>query len=248
MLEKKESLNFPRDGTLSQLGDPRKDYHYLFGGRWVIFGENFESYLDDFSRVDRDGRFSHIIEDIAAKPKPVIIDLMAPTNTLADFSFKSRNCKSMKALAVGYGDTRHKTVKKVDEMLGINYISTDLANIQNFNKISEWLGNDRADLIMERGYGGLSYIPTNLDYQYRVINKIWEMLSPDGGLTLLQLPSISDLYANDIHIGIWINNVKQSGIYCQYLPSYVSKDAGVNYGILALQKNSPAEKLPTIHK
>jgi len=236
MLENRGSLTFPRDS--------RKDYRDLFGGSWYIFGENFDSYLDDFSKADKDKKLPQLISKIAAKPKPVIIDLMAPTNTLADFSDKNRNYKIMKALAVGYGDTRHETVKKVDEMLGINYISTDLSNIQNFNKISEWLGSDRADLIMERGYGGLSHVPTNLDYQYRVIHKIWEMLSPDGGLTLLQLPSISDLHANDIHIGVWIKNVKQSGIYCQYLPSYASKDAGVNYGILALQKNSPAEKLP----
>ena len=248
MLEKRESLTFPRDGSLNQLVDPGKDYRDLFGGYWDIFGENFKSYLDDFSKADKDRELPQLIKVIAAKPKPVIIDLMAPTNTLADFSSKNRNYKIMKALAVGYGDTRHETVKKVDKMLGINYISTDLANIQNFNKISDWLGNDMADLIMERGYGGLRYVPTNLDYQYRVIHKIWEMLSPDGGLALLQLPSISDLRANDIHIGVWIRNVRQSGIYCQYLPSYESRYVGVNYGILAMQKNSPTEKLPTLHK
>jgi len=248
MFSKTESEIFSRNGAEYKSRDPQRDCRYTDGGYWSIFGENFESYLNDFRLVDGDGKLPDIINKIASKHKPVIVDLLAPTNTIADITYTIRGLRRIKGLAVGLGDTRCEDVRLLDKAFGIDYIPTDLKVFQNFNKISEWLGPDKADLIMERGYGALEIMPTNLRYQYRVINVIWKMLDTSGGLALLQLPPLRDLHENEIPVEEWASEVKRSGIYSQYLPSYESKEPRRSYGLLMLQKNSPEEKLPTLYR
>jgi len=223
---------------------PGEDCLRKEGGRWTIFGEDIQSYLNDFARVDEDDILPGFMDDLATKETPVIIDLLAPTDTLVSFSKRFRAGKRIKALAVGYEDVRGKLTTVIDNARGIQFLSSDISDFRNFHKISDWLGSDKADLVLERGYGGLSHLPTNIRYQYRAIQNIWNMLNSTGGIALLQLPPIGDLRFHDIPMEKWIDELNERGIYCKYLPSYASKDAGHEYGLLMLQRNSEAEQIP----
>jgi hypothetical protein len=224
----KRFLREGRDVLYSPDSDPNN-------GRWGIHGESFGSYLQDFCKADDNLR--DMTNAIIAKPKPIIIDLLAPTGTLRHLCDFFRCGQPIKGLAVGYGNSRTQQEERDDQRYGVDYIQTDLSFRRNWQEIEAWLGNDKADLIVERGFAGLAYLPTEARFQYKAITSIWKMLSPNGGLALLQLPPVIDLEMNDINIKDWVKRVKETNIYCKYLPNYESKNKSKEYGILILRKD-----------
>jgi hypothetical protein len=220
-------------------------------GTWTIFGESLDSYLDDFSKVDQDGLLPGFLRELALKDKPVILDLLSPTDALVDFVMRHRDGRPIKGLAVGYEENRTKARQDSDAALGISYLGTDLRNFRNFDEIFTQLGNGPIDWVLERGYGGLCYMPTNARYQNLAVQQAWRRLNPKGGLALIQLPPIGDLRVHDIPIENWVDQLGSLDIYHQYLPAYVSKDRSREYGyhqygLLMLRKDAESQRLPKI--
>lgn len=216
-----------------------QDTHQRYGGTWTIFGESFSSYLEDFQRVDKDGILPVMIDELVKKDRPIMIDLLAPTSTLSDFTRTYRQGRPIRGLAVGCSDQRDDFTIEEDQELGIEYIPTDLRHFRNLDLAKDWLGEEKADLVMERGYGGLKRVHGTQGYYMEVAQRVWDMVNPNGGLILMQmLPKVIN---QDLgKLGLWLEELRRRKVYYQILPSYTSKDNGNQYGLLMLLKTQGA--------
>ena len=115
--------------------------------------------------------------------EPIIIDLMSSPRAVRDLYNSGYHGR---LLAVGFNDFRTTMERKNDAEHNISFIKGDLAKSDTFKQIQQWLGDKKAHLIMERGFAGLHFIPTRLNYQKAVLSKFWDMIDPEGGLMVLQ--------------------------------------------------------------
>src|SRR3989339_762643 len=145
---------------------PRAYNHGSTCNGWTIKNSDMADYLKDFY-LDRDIDFiDRTVLKLQSEPKPVMIDLLASEDAVFSFykTFLSNKPK-IKALAVGLEhDYIRPERKDLIRSIGIEVREGDLNKSKTWNEMQEWLGEDKAHLIMERGYGGLHFIPTYIHY------------------------------------------------------------------------------------
>jgi hypothetical protein len=96
----------------------------------------------------------------------VVVDLLAPTTTLGDLKLNMFPTTSFTGLSVGLRDLRVPSERTWDDNAGISYISGDIRKQGTWKEIEQRVGNGNVDLLMERGCGGLYWMPTRaLFYQ-----------------------------------------------------------------------------------
>lgn len=127
-------------------------------------------------------------------------------------------------------------------------INGDLKKSNTWEDLSEKMEGKKANLIMERGYAGLDFIPTDLYFQQVVMSRMWDMLDPNGGLMVLQTPPEEVFEARGIPIFSWFEQLTDSGIYNQFGTVENTADGEQSYGVLIMQKNSEAESLPVVQR
>ena len=217
-----------------------------------IYDSDFHHYTRELKRVDKEGHngLGIIIEALQRTDFPVVIDLMASTAALVSLKdenfFPSRN---MSGLAVSYSDRRAQKRIQQDYEMGIEELGGDLGKLSTWKKIQEWLGNRKANLIMERGYAGLHYVPTKCSYYKFVIGRLWDMLDPNGGVVVLQTPNFETLTKErNIKIEKWLKECRALNIYTRSVPDFRDRDTVASYGLVLLRKNTPRQSLPWINK
>lgn len=213
---------------------------------WLIYDSTFRCYLKDFYMADSKGYLPGFLKQLSMKDPPVVIDLMASTAALSSFYGNYGMFKPIRGLAVGFHDIRSNETRESDKERGISCLSGDLNKSLTWKGIRRWLGNRKADLIMERGYGGLQYIPTRLSYQRVVLAKLWDMLNPDGGTMVLQTPPEDILERRGTPVEKWLNLLDESAIENDFAPSFTSLDGNVRYGMLKLVRNPAVDTLPSL--
>jgi hypothetical protein len=210
------------------------------GKKWLFHDHSFSHYMEDFEKVDR-GKVAVLLSRLSRINQPVVIDLMASTAAIRDLRQRVLRMPQFKGLAVSLFDRRSEEETARDDFLGISHLAGDLNNfrgMRTWDRISDWLGKDRAHLIMERGFGGLHHIPTRLIYFRAVMSRMWKMLDPNGGMLLLQTPPRDFLRRRGIPINRWLGRLRRAGIYRQFIGSYRSRDAGIRYGLLQVIKET----------
>lgn len=238
-----ENERFTRRGKF--LSQPSHDDHYTRKGRWSIFESPFRSYMDDFSRLeDYPGEINDLLR---SKKRPVIIDLLSSTATLRNLKHTILGDREIRALAVGLTDNRSKEEKALDASLGITYIAGNLRRPNFWEKIDDWLGDESADFIFQRGAGGLTYLPTRPIFVGIAISEVWEMLNPDGGYAFLQTPPADALEENGIEATKWTSQLRQSRIPSWFVPDYpCTADNNLSYGLLRLDRTPQSPELPVV--
>lgn len=226
---------------------PRKYIRNLDMPEWIIFGSPIISYLDEFAQLDPDKYLPDMLDYLREQPKPVILDLMSGTAALSSLHRKLFQDKQIiKALAVGLEQKIEPNTKILEESLGIQAMEGDLKSTHTWKRINDWLGADKVHLIMERGYGGLHYIPNTIHFYRKVAARLWNMLDPNGGVMLMQVPPFDVMEQRGIPINNWLGELQNAGIYHQSLPvAEWGHDTAV-YGFLMLRKNPQAQQLPNI--
>jgi len=201
--------------------------------KWPVYGSLIESYEDDFRPVLGSVSISSFVRRRSA---PVVIDLMSPSDTLADLFMKFPN-KPKLGIAHSYRDRRDKEKLDRDEKLGIKQVSGDILELETWNEIEETLDGKKADLIIERAIKGKDFITSDIRIHAVLLNKAWKLLSNDNGMLLAEVPHQRfDLLLRDKPITLfdWISFVKKKGVNIDF-----------NWHVLKLVKtsNSP-QNLP----
>lgn len=215
---------------------------------WGIRASSFSNYLKDFQQVDEDCIIESFCKSLKEKEPAVILDFLSWTEAIRSL-VNQYHISSVKGAAVAYSDTRGIFARLADRRLNIKQLCGDLNTKTPWKNVEEFLDGDKAHLIMERGYGGLMHLSYDPAFYYRVIGKLWETLSPDGGLMLLQIPTFSFLEKQGIPINRWIDNLG-GDVYCKFAPEYAPVHKSLDlltgsFGLIMLRRdpNSP-EKLP----
>lgn len=202
-------IKMPKYSLPQRLREATKINSYPPNEITAVVNSSIEDYEKNFRKLLRNNIFDrpkHIIDLIKQKPSPVVIDLMAPSGTLASL-FEKVADKPKFGLAVSLFDSRNDSQKERDEKLGIKQLSGDIMLSRTWDKIENLLGGRKADLIMERAYGGFTLVMDERLYAM-LLNKAWKLLSDNNGTLLIQVPS-GFTERDNVNRKRWINNLKK---------------------------------------
>ncbi len=207
---------------------------------WDMYGSKIKSYEEEFRSV-LDG--TSIINFVKSRKNPVILDIMAPSDTLADLFSRVPSDPLRFGLAVSLKDRRDEKERERDTRLGIEQIAGDIMTSSTWRKISKALSGRKADLIMERAEAGLYFMPCDRRLYAILISKSWRILSKNNGLLLIQTPNPWKLIGDDIPIRQWVDLLNKNGIDAWY----GSPSGDLESGALKIVKgpNAP-EDLPLL--
>lgn len=218
------------------LNQERGDRKSLEGSTWCAYGQDIEMYESEFSGV-LNGSISDVLKD---RTFPVVIDLMAPSRTIATL-FEKFPDKPKLGLAVSLDDLRSDQQKAIDKGLSVEQIAGDILRSSTWNEIEKKLQGHKADLVMERALAGFNCIPSYPRLYAMLLNKAWDLLSKANGILLFQGPFRKEIdQKTDTIIYQWINNLLNSGISVM-IDSLLDNDH--HYIKIVKTPNSP-EKLP----
>lgn len=175
---------------------------------WTIYNSPISSYEKTFSRVLDGKKFADLLRQ---KPHPTVVDLMAPSNTLADL-FGQLPQSGKLGIALSLEDLRGKVLKDRDAALGIKQISGDITRPKTWRALQSALEGRKADLIMERAVSGLADLPQDKRFYSYVMDNLWNMLDINGGILVLATPF-------DIRLNVkiaWIDLLKSQGIIAEF--------------------------------
>lgn len=247
-LEARHIRDFTRDGRMfedriTQVMDRPSSNN----GVWQVIHSPFSSYLDDFRPADKNGVIDETIEKLKTQcASPIIIDLLATPAALHDLRLSLLGGRKIKGMSVSLTDQRDTPTRNYDDEQGISITTGNLREDETWSRIQAWLGPDKADLIVERGYGGLKQLPSNSEFGLAAIQKIWSFLSPEGGLAMIQVPPERALRRLGITMKNWTERLEKSHIDFQYLPSYEPRIPHIgNYGALILRKTTKDSVIPS---
>lgn len=205
----------PLSTQLRQLHEAMSDNRATGRGNfdgWLEYGVGIEVYQETFSKVLGG---INIVDFVKGRHHPVVVDLMSPSEGLADL-FRQISEPGL-GLAVSLEDLRRKETQRRDHRLNIYQLAGDVTKFSTWNAIDQKLKGKKADLIMERGKEGLVFIPVNKRFYAIIINKLWNMLSEEGGIMLIETPGFSkDYLENVMPIPKWIDYLKTKGIDAAY--------------------------------
>ena len=191
---------------------------------WPIYDSTDKDYDKHFSE------FKIRTADIAQKESPVIIDLLSSSSAIRRIYLNTLD-ENMKGVSVSVEDLRHVNICEIDKRLNITHIVGNLGKPAVWDRIKTLLGDKKADLIIERGYAGVAYLPQDSLYFLYTMNKIWNMLSSKRGIfigdfTQINIPK-SKVYD-------WSENMQKKGIDIEH----------TTHSIKIIKHADSPEKLP----
>lgn len=213
---------------------------------WKVSGSDFSDYLVDFKNFIKSSKVMDHVEKLKYVRNPVIIDLMSSTHALQDLYLNYLDMNPIAGLAVSPDDIRSSSERECDDIYNITHLNGNLRDPQTWKDMNAWLNGRKASLIMSRPFAGLRYIPTRPLFYKSVMTRLWDMLDSDGGMMMLQTPEYHILESCGIPVKSWMGALKQEGIYCQGISSYVSTDFKQRYGLVMLQRRPHHNVLPEL--
>lgn len=212
---------------------------------WDVYGSSIEDYLNEFSYGDSEHWIDNKLARLRSQQNPVVIDLLSSTHALRSLKSGLFRNTNMKGIAVGFTDQRDNSTKEQDNKNGILFVSGDLNSRKTWRELEGNVDQGSADAIIERGYGGLHYIPTNKNFYRRIFPRMWNLLNPNRGLLMLQTPPQEALSRRNVDIQSWLRKLQANQIPYQFTPSYIPDGGKHPYGLLLLMKNG-RKNLPSL--
>lgn len=177
---------------------------------WSTYGSLVRSYESTFVEVLGDRKLADLLRQ---KPHPTVIDLMAPSDTLADLFVQLPQSGKL-GIVLSLEDLRSDSTKERDEALGIKQVSGDITRPGIWKDLRLELKGRKADLIMERAMGGLNNLPKDKRFYSYALANLWNMLDTNGGILLLQTPLVK--LRLDGEVLAWVNLLKSQGIIAEF--------------------------------
>lgn len=160
---------------------------------WPAYGAHIESYQASFSNVLQGERIDNFVKNRRSK---VVIDLMGPSEALIGL-FEQIPSRSKFGLAVSLEDLRSKEERERGNKLNIVQMTGDITKSGTWHKINKLLEGRKADLIMERALAGLNHLPYQAKFYAIMVNKVWKLLNPEGGMLLAEVPNFTSSSVNE---------------------------------------------------
>ncbi len=212
---------------------------------WGIVGKTFEDYMVEFSIVDKESVIMPFLESLKRGKAPVVIDLLSYPDAIRSLKTGIYADQKIRALSVGWGDNRFPLRRFFDKNLGLTHIKGDLNEGKTWRRIDTWLGNRKADFIMERGFAGLDYISRRPSYSQIVVEKLWSMLASPGILVVQTLP-LEVWKEYQPLIPKWLRILRKNRVYFQYERMNKTRDFDRPYNLLLLRKDRNNQALPSV--
>jgi hypothetical protein len=172
---------------------PRDNY-------WLDYGSSLQSYKRTFAGVLKGTSIEDLLRE---KKSPVVLDLMAPSDTLVDLFSQLGNLPDKIGIAVSLEDQRDDLTKQRDSNVGVFQIAGDLGQNNTWNEIERALEGNEIDLIIERGEGGIYHLPSHEEMYAIMLSRMWNMLSANNGTMLIQIPAFVSLDSRRIRYREW---------------------------------------------
>lgn len=176
-------------------------------GFWGYMNEPISSYEESFANV-LEGR--NIVDLIRMRPAPIVVDILAPPGSVYDLlsSFPKG-----RGLAVSLPDHQmqemRSDVQEIYRAGNVKWLSEDITHPGTWVNIEKWLDGKKAHLIMERGMGGLDWLPVNKKLYGILINRAWANLDHDGGTLLFETPRRELVLKKGIDIDAWVKSLQE---------------------------------------
>jgi hypothetical protein len=175
---------------------------------WGFYNSPILGYDATFRPV-LEGR--RIVDLVADKSNPVVMDLMAPTGTLRDLFGQLPPTASPRGVALSLGDLRDNQTKAEDTTLNITQVTGSITDSSTWKELDKALDGRKVDLAMARPLGGLRLLPRHPAFYALTAQRIWKMLAMDGAM-LVQTPREFPYHGRPVDIQAWVDILKQSGI------------------------------------
>lgn len=199
---------------------------------WDIYGSPMADYQRD---LDFCSQNINLVSFVKRRVSPVVIDLMSPSDALEDL-FGQIEKENGLGIAVSLHDKRDNIRQEKDESLNIHQISGDLISSSTWGKLRKTLNGRKADLIMERGKGGLAFIPWDEKFSAIILNRIYRSLSIHGGMFIGQLGVRFD------NIDNWLNYARENDLDVSYMqPKDEFKSSKSSFIKLIRYEDSPKD-------
>lgn len=207
---------------------------------WTIYNSQFDDYMQDFGLADKNEVIPSFLQRLQSLDSPIVLDFLSWTDAIRDIALKGLASEGFRGAAVAYSDMRSPATRALDEYLGIRQISGDINTEAPWREVEAFLGGEKANLIMERGYGGLKCLSANPSFYCNAIERLWGMLDPADSMLLLQTLDFEKMEAYRIPIKSWVDRLENM-VYCRYTPGYLRIDGYEKYGLIliARDQNSP---------
>lgn len=201
--------------TLTRQIRENKKFLIVNDDNWATYGSSMDEYNDVFEDVLDKGIFKLLID----RPNPVVIDLMGPSKAISTL-FPQIPQQSKLGIALSFLDKRTPEEKARDIELNIYQISGDILQRKTWKELEDKLQGRKADLVIARPVAGLTHIPIDKRILTGLISRIWNLLTENNGILLLQTRSQSEFSKKNIDIEKWIRFLKEkqidarSSFYC----------------------------------
>ncbi|MGE5041472.1 MAG: hypothetical protein ACM3IJ_01055 [Candidatus Levyibacteriota bacterium] len=179
---------------------------------WGFHNSAISSYEKSFAHVLMGKSMSSLIQGRGA---PVVIDLMAPPATVHELLEGSPKGKG---LSVSLPDhSLQNTPKQIQDAYSASHITwlpEDITKPSTWKHITDWLGTQKADLVIERAMGALSsdWIPRKKLLLSALSAQAWNMVNPNGGTLLAEVPEKDELAQMGIDLQKWVDDLQKKGL------------------------------------
>lgn len=200
------------EGKKTTMMSVRKELLEVREGRyedsfWSRYGSSLLNYEETFVLVLRGKKITDLLRE---KPHPTVIDLMAPSDTLADL-FNQLPQSGKLGIALSLEDVRSDSTKDRDEAMSIKQVSGDITRPRTWKDLRSELKGRKADLIMERAHGGILNLPKDKRFYSYALANLWNMLDDNGGILILQT-----FLEDGTGILAWVDLLKSQGIIAEF--------------------------------
>jgi hypothetical protein len=184
--------------------------------KWNCYNSGINDYDKDFKNLLSDYSKHSISEIFESIDSPVVIDLMAPSGSLANLFSKYKDKKGS-GISVSLEDLRTDEEKERDSLLGITQITGDISKPTIWKEIDKALNGRKADLIIERGVGAVSNLPVHETFYGIMLQKMYNTLN-ENGIMLVQIPFPGKITSTGISLTKWLEFMNKSGIETKFSP------------------------------
>lgn len=185
---------------------------------WVVQCSTYKSYQKTFSQLIHDeGLNGSLLSFVQSRSEPVVVDFFSfPDAIRSLLSPVKKNSPDTQTtgVSVSISDPRIEKVKRDDTKLGITHMAGDLADINTWKSVGTMLGNKKADLVLERGYAGTSYIPHEKTFFLLTMQQIWNILNPQGGVALIDFSYLGESVSQE-EAKQWCEMLRTQGVHAK---------------------------------
>lgn len=166
------------------------------GGRppWIYYGSSLRDYEESYAGLHVPPYFNGDVKEfLTQRRKPgekiTALDLMADAAVVRELRDEGYIDQG---LAVSLGDGRSQERRSSDAVKGVHQLSGNLLERRTWQSIQSQAQQNgmkqQFDIVLSCSAGGYRTFPEEPYVYFSLLNRIWQLTSPENGLIIVQLP------------------------------------------------------------